>query len=390
MQDFSIYTYEYILADALARVPSNVDKREGSIIYDALAPACAELAQAYTEMQDIMKQTYGLTARGIYQDYRYAEAGVTRKAAIPAQRLGEFADSNSDPFAIPVGSRFSTPAGANSAVFAVTAEYIDPGTGDVVPGRYVLTCETTGTAGNGYAGAIIPIGYIPGLASAVITDVLITGQPAEDDDSYLARWLEAINQKPFGGNIEDYRQTLLSIDGVGAVQVYPVWNGGGTVKCSIISTAWAPASNDLVALVQAAIDPLTNPGDSAGAPDGLGTAPIGHAVTIATATAVTVDITATLQLAAGYAVGQVQPLIEAAIAEYFLNVQKSWGTPTNALLNNYKADIFIAQVSAAILSVRGVTNVTGLALNGVATDVICTETSAVQQLPVLGVVTLGT
>lgn len=384
MQDFSIYTYEYILAGSLARVPNNVDKREGSIIYDALAPACAELAQAYVEMQDIMKQTYGLTARGIYQDYRYAEAAVTRKAAIPAERLGEFADANSDPFAVPLGSRFSTPAGASSVVFAVTAEYTDPTTGNAIPGRYVLTAETTGIIGNGYAGVIIPISYIPGLASAVIADVLVTGQLAEDDDSYLARWLEAINQKPFGGNIEDYRQTILSIDGVGAVQVYPVWNGGGTVKCSIISTAWAPASDDLVALVQAAIDPVASHGE------GLGTAPIGHTVTICTAALVSVDVSATLQLASGFTIGQVTPLVQAAIAAYFMTVQKGWGTPQNDLLNEYNADIFIAKVSAAILSVRGVVNVTNLKLNGLAADVTCTETSATQQLPALGVVTLGT
>lgn len=384
MQDFSVYTYEYILADALARVPNNVDKREGSIIYDALAPSCAELAQAYAEMQDIMKQTYGLTARGIYQDYRYAEAAVTRKAAIPAERLGEFADALSTPFPVPIGSRFSTPAGVSSTTFTVTGQKTDPVTGNTIPGQYVLTCETAGTIGNGYAGVIIPISYIPNLASAVISDVLVTGQLAEDDDAYLARWLEAINQKPFGGNIEDYRQTILSIDGVGAVQVYPVWNGGGTVKCSIISTAWAPASDDLVALVQAAIDPVASPGE------GLGTAPIGHTVTLCTAAPVLVDVSATLQLASGFTIGQVTPLVQAALASYFLAVQKGWGTPTDSLLNDYNADIFIAQVGAAILSVRGIMNVTNLKLNGVAADVVCTETSATQQLPALGVVTLGT
>ena len=31
----------------LARVSDDVDKREGSLIYTAVAPVCAELAQAY-------------------------------------------------------------------------------------------------------------------------------------------------------------------------------------------------------------------------------------------------------------------------------------------------------------------------------------------------------
>ena len=38
-------TYEEILKRLLAKVPSNVDKREGSVIWDALAPAAAEIAQ---------------------------------------------------------------------------------------------------------------------------------------------------------------------------------------------------------------------------------------------------------------------------------------------------------------------------------------------------------
>ncbi len=40
-------TYENILNSMLGRVPSTIDTREGSIIYNALAPAAYELAQAY-------------------------------------------------------------------------------------------------------------------------------------------------------------------------------------------------------------------------------------------------------------------------------------------------------------------------------------------------------
>ena len=37
-------TFENIMDRCLARVTSSVDKREGSIVYDAIAPAAAELA----------------------------------------------------------------------------------------------------------------------------------------------------------------------------------------------------------------------------------------------------------------------------------------------------------------------------------------------------------
>ena len=40
---------------------------------------------------------------------------------------------------------------------------------------------------------------------------------------------------PFGGNIAQYRQWAKEIPGIGGVQVYPVWAGGGTVKLSTVS-----------------------------------------------------------------------------------------------------------------------------------------------------------
>ena len=44
---FENYTYEKILNDMLDRVPDSLDKRQGSIIYNALAPAAVELQNMY-------------------------------------------------------------------------------------------------------------------------------------------------------------------------------------------------------------------------------------------------------------------------------------------------------------------------------------------------------
>ena len=41
------FNYDTILQRMLDNVSSKVDKREGSIIYDAIAPCAAELAQMY-------------------------------------------------------------------------------------------------------------------------------------------------------------------------------------------------------------------------------------------------------------------------------------------------------------------------------------------------------
>ena len=49
------YTYESILKRMLARVDDTMDKRVGSIIYDALAPCAAELAEEYKAKQSKKK-----------------------------------------------------------------------------------------------------------------------------------------------------------------------------------------------------------------------------------------------------------------------------------------------------------------------------------------------
>ena len=47
-------TYERIMSRVLANVPSNVDKRQGSVIYDAVAPVCSEIAQIYVALDNCL------------------------------------------------------------------------------------------------------------------------------------------------------------------------------------------------------------------------------------------------------------------------------------------------------------------------------------------------
>ena len=59
---FEVMTYEQIMERMLVRVPNNLDKREGSVIWDALAPAAMELESLYFALQDFTKETFGDTA----------------------------------------------------------------------------------------------------------------------------------------------------------------------------------------------------------------------------------------------------------------------------------------------------------------------------------------
>lgn len=353
-------TYEDILDRLLDRVSDDVDKRPGSVIYDALAPAAAEIAQMYIELGINTNLAYADTATGEYLERRTAEFGITREPATYAQRKGLFYRDGDAPLDVPIGSRFSL----GEINFTVKSK--------IAAGQFVLEADTLGTAGNEQFGPLLPIDYVDGLVRAELADVLVPGEEAEDDETLRQRYYEAVNAQPFGGNVSDYRNKIGAIPGVGGVKVYPVWQGGGTVKATIISSDYGPPSTALIDEVQTLIDPETNHGE------GLGYAPIGHTVTITGVTAATVNVETKLTLAAGTTIGQVQSDIEEAIKSYLLSLLKTWKDQDKIIVR-------IAQIEARMLNVSGIVDVTDTKLNGSAANVELGQ----DEIPVAGKVTLN-
>ncbi len=376
------FTYERILGNALSRVPNTVDKREGSIIFDAIAPVCAELAQMYIALKGIHVQTYALTATGENLDLRVAEEGLTRFPATYAIKRGIFVGRGGNPKEVPIGNRFSTVNLGTNINYIVVDTYKDK-KGDTVPGAYMLQSEVAGSVGNGYIGDMMPITPINDLQEAHMNDLLIPARDEETDEELRVRYQERVEVKSFGGNIAEYDEKIRNLDGVGDVQIYPVWQGGGTVKCSIIGVDFSPASQMLIDKVQEVIDPS----DMNVKGKGIGLAPIDHKVTIVTAISAPMNIAADISLASGYNAGQVINQVKESIAAYLLSIRKQWGTPDD--YNNYWQDIFISQINFAILSVKGVANVTGTTLNGGTVDISLQQTAMVQELPMLGEVAIN-
>ncbi|MNW45602.1 Baseplate J-like protein [compost metagenome] len=353
-------TYETILQRMLDRVTDNVDKRQGSIIFDALAPAAAELAQLYMDLDTNLNLSFADTATGEYLERRAAEFGINRESATKARRKGLFYASGNVPLDIPVGSRFSL----NDLDYVAVSK--------ISTGQWIMECETAGVVGNQEFGPLLPIDYINALARAELTDVLIPGEDAETDESLRQRYISAVNEQPFGGNVSDYKQKINAIAGVGGVKVFPVWNGGGTVKCTLIASDFSTPSPTLITEVQTAIDPLVNSGL------GIGLAPIGHEVTITGAQAVTINVSATLTLDTGVTLGQVQGDVEDAIRVYLLSLRQGWANESTLIVRT-------AQIESKILTVSGVLDVANTQLNGSAANVTLTN----EQIPTLGTVTLS-
>ena len=378
MIDFSSgYTYSDILSGMLAEVDDSLDKREGSLIQTALAPVAWYLEGLALALSQIQGGASVLTAQGSDLDYLVANRGLTRTAATYAVRRGAFNVQ------IPAGSEFKTVNGADSVVFS-SGDFIEESGGLYV---YALTCETAGEIGNSYTGTILPVTAIAGLQTATIGAIITVGADAETDASLRARYIETFTAAPYGGNITEYRQAILAIPGVGGVQVYPAesYNGGGTVLCSICSDEFTAVDSSLVTAVQNAICP---PGDGSDdpSPDGYGIAPVGAAVDIVSATNKTINIEFTATFAASVSNGNVvyADEIRDAISAYIASVAESWGNALRSRAIAYNVTIYAARIIAAVLTVPEVINVSNLTINGASGDLQMTETSALQEIPVLG------
>lgn len=375
-------SYADILAAMLSQVDNSLDKRQGSLIQTALGPGAWYLEGLYMDLANLQKNAFVLTAQGEALDLGVANRGLTRKPATAAVRQGIF---NAP---VSAGSVFKTINGADSVNFTsgdqISAE------GGVY--RYEMTCDTVGIIGNSYSGPIMPITAIPGLTSAQIGEIITEGTEEETDNALKERYVESFGAVPYGGNISEYRQAILAIPGVGGVQIYPAnaYNGGGTTLCSIIDDDFGPASAALVETVQEAICPF-EVNTSAPSPNGYGIAPIGAAVTITSASALAINITANIRFNSNVENGLATYAddIKSAISEYITSVAKEWGKALVAHQISYPVTVYAARIIYAILSVSAVANVTNLTVNGGSADLSLTETSALQQVPVLGEVVLN-
>ena len=182
------------------------------------------------------EQTYLQTATERNLDNRAADFAITRRAATFALRIAEMTDTDGNPFDPPIDSRFSAPNVSGGINFTVVER--------ISSGRAMLECERSGTVGNEYLGALLPLFPINNLGTATMTGTQIPAEDTETDDELRARVIERINRKAYGGNVADYREFTTAIDGVGSVRVFPIWDGGDTLRRSQHFSGYARCIRD--------------------------------------------------------------------------------------------------------------------------------------------------
>src|SRR5690606_21921379 len=102
---FENETQEVILERMLQKVDPELDKREGSIVFDMTSPASIELAKAYIEMDNVLQFGFAQTSYGPYLEMRAREVGLYRKPAVKS--IGELTFNGPAGTEIPAGTQVS-------------------------------------------------------------------------------------------------------------------------------------------------------------------------------------------------------------------------------------------------------------------------------------------
>jgi len=365
------FTFDELLDQALERVPDDIDKREGSIIYDALAPACYQLSLMYMGLYNMLQDTFATSAIGEYLDLKVAEQGLERLQATTATKVAEFRDAEGNLMDVPLASRFST-VGQDEQFYKVIEKQSD--------GTFILESETVGASANRYVGTLLPVDNINDLGTATMSGVYISGRDQESDDELRERYFQAVTEKPFAGNFAAYQEESLKIKGVGEVQIYPAFDGGGTVGLQIVDDDGLPASEDLQTQVKNYFDPEDNEAE------GAGISPIGHRVTVATPEATPLDISIDVTYSAGVDHTAVEVEVRKAIDGYIRAIRDEWGAHDE--LYNYTTYIYTAKLLVAVLQTNGVNNASNVSINGDSSDIVWHQSMTDNKVPTVGNVTI--
>lgn len=386
---FEEYDFDTLMDKMLSNVDDKLDKREGSIIYDAIAPVALELSNFYLNLDMVLDEVFAESASYYYLTKRAAERGLLPKEETNATLMMKVVPTETQ---ISIGDRFNL----DELNYTVTSII------DGNAGTYQVQCETAGVIGNQQLGALIPIeteNELNNMESATLEEVLIPGEDEEDVETFRERYFASFDNEAFGGNKADYVEKVNNIDGIGGCKPIRAWSGGynparmiptttvqtwfeqqseetlgaevyawlstiynasinklltvgGTVKLIIINSEFRKPSATLIQTVQEEIDPTNTTGE------GDGVAPIGHVVNVIGVNEIPINVTLlSVEYETGYSFDTLKDAIETTIDNYFFDLRQAWASSDNLIVRT-------SQIEAQLLLMSGIVDIQGILLNG--------------------------
>lgn len=353
--DINESLFDQIMDAMLDQIPSDMDKREGGVAYTLLAPAALELVKLYQDLDAIEGTSFLIdengqpSAYGSYIDRRVNEFGVFRKAGSVSSATVTL---SADP-AVTVPAFTQIMASDGSAqVFEVPADVTATPSGV----QTVVTSLEASSAANVPAGAIDTVlGDLAATVSVVSSTAADGGVDEESDEVLIRRFLELQRVQSNSGNAAHYERWATDVPGISRARVIPVWAGNGTVKVVLVGDEARTVPTSKVEEVYEYIETQR---------------PIGAVVTVVSADAQPIDVTATISVAPTTTLEAVSSIFTEELDTY-LEGAKVGDTIT------------VARVGSILMGIDGVLDYSGLSINGETTAIPIIDTA----VPVVGEVT---
>jgi uncharacterized phage protein gp47/JayE len=349
---FENQTFEAIMARLLAVVPDNLDKREGSFIWDALAPAAMEFTNAYLKLQELADKLDVEKLEGEeLERFVYQRTGIQRKPATKA--TATVIISGQQGAIMPQGALV-----ASSTVNYIAQEEVV--IGESGQASAVVECEKEGSIGNVPAGAInqFPVS-LPGLVDVYNPEPVTNGYDEEPDAELRKRYYDKLQRPGKAGNKHHYNQWAMEVVGVGDARVFPRWDGPLTVKVVIIDNNKQPADSELVQKVYEHIEKER---------------PFDADVTVAPADALAIDVEVELVIDSNYTPEQVEENIKENIKAYLAEIAFS----------DEHDYVSYAKIGSVILASDGVLDYSNLSVNSGTANIPVEE----DEVAVMGTLTI--
>lgn len=329
MRLFEGLTPEIVLERILNRMdPARLQTREGTYVYDQAAPIAREIWRLYMTLDELIDAFYINAFSGPYIDAHGALFNVVRREGTKA--ACEITMAGTAGAVIPAGTAFYTEDGLEYGLASDVT--LRDGTGGGL-----LRATSVGQKYNVGAGSVVQIlRNVRGLDSFECGEAT-GGTDPEDDESLFQRVDERRKRPATSGNVQHYREWALSVDGVGAVRVTPLWMGNGTVKVLIAGYDRLPVDDTVVARCAAYIETKR---------------PIGAKVTVASARAELVRVSARLVALPSVSRAAVQERLRELVEEYLAETAFEEFT------------VYANRIGALLMSIDGVVDYQDLLVNG--------------------------
>ena len=299
---------------------------EGSFVQDNVRAVAEELDRIESvKLNEMVNRFFPQLAMGDDLTLAAANFGVNRRGATPASVQVTLTGTPGTE----IDGEIRVASG--ELIFACETGAL----GDDGKATILATCETPGAAGNVLPGTVTEfVTPYEGLDTVTNATAGFGGADEESDEDLLIR-LEAKWANPStGGNRGDYLRWALEVEGVARARAFNP--SAGNVDVVVVAAGNREAEAALLAKVAARIEEVR---------------PVGANVTVTSATAVPINLEATVQVGEGYAL----EAVEAAIGERF-----SAYIASRAFVAEHVSYLQVAD----LLFVDGVEDVSAYTLNG--------------------------